>query len=77
MTTKLQQHSDECGYALEALAKSQIKNIHMIGRRGPAQAAFTPVEIREFGKLEDCAPVINPDDLNLDKSSGKATLCEE
>ena len=37
--------------ALEVLAESNIEEVHMIGRRGPVQAAFTPTEIREFGDL--------------------------
>jgi len=55
--------------ALDVLAKSKIKNVHMVGRRGPAQAAFTPVEIREFGELANCAPVVNPNDLELNYAS--------
>lgn len=57
--------TDIAQHALEALAKSNIKEIHMIGRRGPAQAAFTPVEIREFGELEACDPVVDPNDMNI------------
>jgi ferredoxin--NADP+ reductase len=55
--------------ALDALAESKIKEVHMIGRRGPVQAAFTPIEIREFGELSHCHPVINPDDLKLNEIS--------
>lgn len=61
--------TDIAPYALEALAQSRIKEIHMIGRRGPAQAAFTPVEIREFGNLADCDPVVDPKDLELNEAS--------
>jgi len=59
--------------ALEILAESKIKEVHVYGRRGPAQAAFTPVEIREFGELNDSCPVINPTDLDLSEMS-KAEL---
>jgi ferredoxin--NADP+ reductase len=55
--------------ALEQLAESKIRKVHLVGRRGPAQAAFTPMEIREFGELSDCAPVVNPADLDLNYSS--------
>ncbi len=62
--------TDIARHALEALAESKIKEVHMIGRRGPAQAAFTPVEIREFGELSDCVPVFDkPDDLNISEVS--------
>ena len=62
-TTDIAQH------ALDALAKSNIKEIHMIGRRGPVQAAFTPVEIREFGELTDCDPVVKAEDLEVSEIS--------
>lgn len=63
-------HTDIARHALEALAQSKVKEIHLVGRRGPAQAAFTPVEIREFGELENCAPVFaNPADLELNPAS--------
>ena len=42
--------SDE---ALSALASSRVKDIWIIGRRGPAQAAFTPVEARELMHLPE------------------------
>ena len=50
--------------ALGVLAESKIVEVHMIGRRGPVQAAFTPSEIREFGGLDDCTPIIDPEDLS-------------
>ncbi|MBP9854690.1 MAG: FAD-dependent oxidoreductase [Candidatus Omnitrophica bacterium] len=62
-TTDIAQH------ALEALKNSNIEEIHMIGRRGPVQSAFTPVEIREFGELENCDPVVEPADLNISPTS--------
>ncbi len=43
--------TDIADYALEALSQSQIKNVYMLGRRGPAQAAFTNPELRELGEL--------------------------
>lgn len=55
--------------ALKVLATSKIKNVHVIGRRGPAQAAFTAVEIREFAELADCHPVVEEKDLQLNYAS--------
>ena len=57
--------------ALEVLAQSKIKEVHLIGRRGPAQAAFTSPEIKEFGQLADCDPWIDPKDLILNEASQK------
>ena len=61
--------TDIAQHALDALAKSNIKEIHMVGRRGPAQAKFTPVEIREFGELTDCDPIVDPKDMELSEIS--------
>lgn len=38
-------------HALDALAQSNIREIHIVGRRGPAQARFTPKELRELGEI--------------------------
>jgi len=57
--------------ALEALAESKIKEVHIYGRRGPVQASFTAPEIREMGELADCYSVIDPQDLQLNESSLK------
>jgi len=65
-------NTDICKHALEVLTSNKIKEVHLIGRRGPAQAAFTSPEIREFGELADCIPVFhNPDDMNLNEASRK------
>lgn len=57
--------------ALEALAESKIREVHCFGRRGPAQAAFSAAEIREFAELAECDPVIDPEDLELNEASRK------
>ena len=62
-------NTDIASYALEALAQSKVQEVHMVGRRGPAQAAFTPIEIREFGELADCDPVVSPAELELNPAS--------
>jgi adrenodoxin-NADP+ reductase len=43
--------SDIAEHAIETLAKSKIKRVHIVGRRGPMQAAFTIKEIRELMRL--------------------------
>ena len=57
--------------ALDVLAESKIQEVHVYGRRGPVQAAFTSPEIREMGELADCYPIVNPQDLKLIDSSQK------
>ena len=64
-------HTDIAQHALDALAESKIKEIYVIGRRGPAQAKFTPKELREFGELQDCDPIINAEELELNENSKK------
>lgn len=58
-------HTDIATHAVEALAESKIKDIYMIGRRGPAQAAFTPQEAKELGELAISDVIVKPEDLNL------------
>lgn len=62
-------HTDIAQHALDALAQSRIREIHMIGRRGPAQAKFTHVELRELGELADCDAVVDPEDLKVNPES--------
>jgi ferredoxin/flavodoxin---NADP+ reductase len=61
-------HTDIAEHALEALAGSRIREIHIVGRRGPAQAKFTSQELSEFGAIAECAAVVHPDDLSLSAS---------
>jgi ferredoxin--NADP+ reductase len=44
--------TDVADHALEALRRSAIREVVVLGRRGPAQAAFTSAELRELGNLE-------------------------
>ena len=44
--------SDIVAHAADALAKSNIRDIHILGRRGPHQVGFTPKELGEMGELE-------------------------
>ena len=62
-------HTDISQHALEVLAASKIREIYVIGRRGPAQAKFTPKELREFGELSACDPVVSAEDLVLNPAS--------
>lgn len=61
--------TDIAEYALDALAESKVREIHLIGRRGPVQAKFTLAEIKEFGELAACDPAIDPVSLQLDAAS--------
>ena len=62
-TKKEMSITDLVPYAAEATQASPVKDVYMLGRRGPVEAAFTNVELREMGELENAAPVMNPDHL--------------
>ena len=61
--------TDIADYALEALRRSRIRNVYLIGRRGPAQAAFTNPEIKEMGELADADVEVLPEEARLDALS--------
>ncbi len=61
--------TDTADHAIEALASSAIEEIVVLGRRGPAQAAFTNPEVRELGELTDADIVIDPAEVALDPAS--------
>jgi ferredoxin--NADP+ reductase len=55
--------SDIVAHAYDSLARSSIRDIHLLGRRGPHQIAMTPKELGELRHLEDAAPRVDPADL--------------
>ena len=58
--------TDIADYALERIDGSPLRDIHMFGRRGPVEAAFTLVELRELAELEACG--VDIDQLQLPKA---------
>lgn len=56
-------------HVLDVLEQSRVTDIHMVGRRGPAQAKFTTKELRELGEIADADVLVDPDDLQLDDVS--------
>ena len=68
--------TDIAEHALEALRKSRIKEVYLLGRRGPAQAAFTNPEIKELGELADADVSVVPDEVELDPLSRAALEAE-
>jgi ferredoxin--NADP+ reductase len=61
--------TDTADHAIEALDAKQIREIVVLGRRGPVQAAFTNPEIRELGEMEDADVVVDPAEVELDPES--------
>src|SRR3954470_23043189 len=56
--------TDTTHEAIEAFTNAGIREIVMVGRRGPAQAAFTTPELIELGELAGADIVVDPDDLD-------------
>ena len=69
--------TDTADHAIEALAESGIEEIVVLGRRGPAQAAFTNPEVRELGELTDADIVIDPAEMELDEASREYVESED
>ncbi|HVR29374.1 MAG TPA: FAD-dependent oxidoreductase [Thermoanaerobaculia bacterium] len=63
--------TDIASYALDALARSAAREVHVLGRRGPAEAAFTNKEVKEIGSLEDADLIVEPRDAELDDESAR------
>ena len=55
--------SDIVSHAYDALAKSRIEQVVLLGRRGPHQIAMTPKELGELAHLERACPRVDPADL--------------
>ena len=68
--------TDMADYAIEALSHSRVKEVYLLGRRGPAQAAFTNPEIKELGELADADTLARPAEVELDDLS-KAALAKD
>ena len=61
--------TDVADHALEVLAESNVHEIVVLGRRGPAQAAFTNPELLELGDMTDADVIVDPGDAELDPLS--------
>ena len=64
--------SDIAGHALTALEHSQVRDVWILGRRGPAQAKFTTKELREFGELLEADPLVLPHEVAPDEAAETA-----
>jgi len=64
--------TDIADYALDALKRSRVREVYLLGRRGPAQAAFTNPEVKELGELADADVTARPDEVELDPLSAAA-----
>lgn len=61
--------TDTADHAIEALAQARVQEVVVLGRRGPAQAAFTNPELLELGELKRADVVVDRDEVALDEHS--------
>ena len=55
--------TDIAAHALDALCHSRVREVFLLGRRGPEQAAFSSAELKELGTLQTADPVVASGDL--------------
>jgi ferredoxin--NADP+ reductase len=63
--------TDTADHALVGLAQAQIDHVVILGRRGPAQAAFTNPELLELGELKRADVIVSPAEVELDPVSAR------
>jgi ferredoxin--NADP+ reductase len=68
--------TDVADHALEVLRDHAIEEIVVLGRRGPAQAAFTNPELLELGEMLDADVFVDPRDVALDEHSARSIESE-
>jgi ferredoxin--NADP+ reductase len=68
--------TDTTDHALEVLKESQVERVVVLGRRGPAQAAFTNPELLELRDLTEADVHVDPRDMELDEHSRLAIEAE-
>ena len=64
--------TDTTDPAIEAIGSSSVREIVVVGRRGPAQASFTTPELQELGDLAGADVAVDPAELELDPASEAA-----
>lgn len=62
-------HTDMPQHVFDTLAQSGITDVYVLGRRGPAQAAWTTKELKELGELAEADVIVRPQDAVLDEAS--------
>lgn len=56
-------------HVYEGLKASPVEEVHVFARRGPAQAKFTPLELRELDHSPHVEVLVNPEDIEYDDGS--------
>jgi ferredoxin/flavodoxin---NADP+ reductase len=69
--------TDTADHAIDPLADSGVREIVVLGRRGPAQASFTNPEVRELGEMTIADVIVDPAEVELDPVSREFVESEE
>ncbi len=69
--------TDTADHALEVLAQSRVNEVVVIGRRGPAQSAFTNPELLELGELADADVIVDEAELERGLAVDDAKAAED
>ncbi|PPF81706.1 pyridine nucleotide-disulfide oxidoreductase [Pseudoclavibacter sp. RFBJ3] len=56
---------------VDGLEASPVTDVHVFGRRGPAQVKFTPLELRELGEIPDVDIIVDEDDFDRDPAAAE------
>ena len=57
---------------VEGLRSNPVTDVHVFGRRGPAQVKFSPLELRELGQVPDVDVIVYEEDFEFDEGSEQA-----
>ena len=74
----LSKHPEDLAYTelppnvFELLLTNPVTDVHLFGRRGPAQVKFAPLELRELGRMPDVDVIVYPEDFDFDEGSMEA-----
>lgn len=63
--------TDIADEALEVMRQSRVTDLHVLARRGPAQAKCTPAELKELGEIEDVDVIVDPAELEDPEMAGE------
>jgi len=70
------EHTDMPEHVFAALRSSGVRDVHLVGRRGPAQATWTTKELRELGELEDTQVLVS-EGAGIDDAASQAAISED
>jgi ferredoxin--NADP+ reductase len=65
-------HTEIPDNVYRGLQSSPVREVHVFARRGPAQAKFTPLELRELDHSQNVEVIVDPEDIDYDDGSVQA-----